>query len=645
MLPGSLVGKYRLIRPIGRGAMGEVWAATNIDTDGEVALKLITSPDPELRRRLLREGRAIGRLEHPNIVQIFDRGETQAGEPFLVMQLLQGETLGDRLRRVRALPPPVAAGIALDVARALRLAHEKQIVHRDLKPANVFLHREPDNDDDVVKVVDFGVSKLSVENEGVVTVMGDLLGSPAYMSPEQIRGGGVDGRTDIWALGVLLFEMLTGQRPFVGPGVSVLQMIVSRPAPRVETLVPTLDPALCAVVAGCLERDPARRVASAAELIGLLRPLVMRGRSATVEEPARERFASFPDAPPAPRVERARESDVATVFRPWVAPPAPGTGTVLLAGAPQPAAQPDPPSVDESERPTAEIIRASPRAPEAPPPFAPSPAAERRPDLLATVSIEPNRLPRSAAEKPGVRTEILDPRDPALADARARALQADPRTSTQILDPRVIPASPRWQPSPGPPETGFRSPFTSPPVAPLAPVAASPGLGRSRLLPLGVGLALCAALAILTIAFFTLQHERAPAAVPSASASAPAPSDPAPIAPAPNDSSDAGPIAPEPVESASGDPLPTPETAEEDPDAGPSTTAPWGKTGPGTLNINSIPPSRVVLDGKPLGHTPKVGVSVPAGAHTVMFVHPELGKKSVTVRVRPGEMKVAAVRF
>ena len=389
MTPGEHIGKYQLLRRLGRGAMGEVWAAINADTEREVALKLITGSDPEMRRRLLREARAIGRLEHPNIVQILDRGETAAGEPFLIMQLLQGETLGERLAKVRTLPQAVAAGIALDVARALRVAHEKAIVHRDLKPANIFLAREPDTDDDVVKVVDFGVSKLSIENEGAATVNGGLLGSPAYMSPEQIRATGVDGRTDIWAVGVLLFEMIAGRRPFGDPSsVVVLGQILTQPVPRLDAVVRHADPALADVVAACLERNLERRVPSAVDLVGLLRPFVTRGRQATLVEPTErmavmpERVASIPDAPLPSAVSDEDEDDSnssTSVFRPsailkaaMLSPKASATGTVLMGG-PRPVASAEPPAIDESERPTTEILRGAPAAARIPPPPAARP--------------------------------------------------------------------------------------------------------------------------------------------------------------------------------------------------------------------------------------------------------------------------------
>jgi eukaryotic-like serine/threonine-protein kinase len=357
-LSNTLIGgKYRPLRRLGHGAMGEVWAAINIDTDREVALKLITSPDPEFRMRLLREARAIGRLNHPNIVQILDRGETEAGEPFLVMQLLQGETLGQKLRREGALPEATAAGIALDVARALRVAHEKDIIHRDLKPANIFLHREPDTEEDVVKVVDFGVSKMSIENEGNATLTGGIVGSPAYMSPEQIRCGPIDGRADVWALGVVLYEMLVGHRPFSNPSaIAVIGQVMQQPIRRVDAVAPGVSAAIADVVSGCLERDLGRRIASAADLSARLKPFAVRRFGTLDDASARARLASLPDAPAAPEPapppaadeDRPRESDVETaVFKPGMMAPgprmpppqAPITGTVIAAGVPAAAAK------------------------------------------------------------------------------------------------------------------------------------------------------------------------------------------------------------------------------------------------------------------------------------------------------------------
>lgn len=276
MKSGALIaGKFRLVRPIGRGAMGEVWEATHEGTSRQVAIKLILEPTDELRIRLIREAQAYGMLRHRNIVEILDVGQTDEGDPFLVMQLLLGETLADRLTRQRRLGVPEAARIARDVARALAVAHTASIIHRDLKPANIFLHDEPDEEIAVVKVVDFGVSKNLLASDGLSTVAGGMVGSPAYMSPEQAAAGTrgpVDHRADLWSLGVVLFEMLTGVRPLQGDAVSIIPQIVSAEIPLVTTFVRSIDPRLAALVARCLDRDLAKRVGSAAELATLLQP-------------------------------------------------------------------------------------------------------------------------------------------------------------------------------------------------------------------------------------------------------------------------------------------------------------------------------------------------------------------------------------
>jgi serine/threonine-protein kinase len=283
--------------------MGVVWAATNERTEREVALKLINGENDALRRRLLREARACGRLTHRNIIEILDVGETQEGEPFLVMPLLSGETLADRLARDGLLPPPLCARIAADIARGLEAAHAAGIIHRDLKPANVFLHREPGNDDDfVVKVLDFGVSKsLAPADAGAATMTGGAVGSPLYMSPEQAIGdAGVGPRADLWALGVLLFEMLTGTRPFyASTAFAVVAKILRGPIPTVLSRAPGVDPALGAVVARCLVRRPADRIASATELCAALLPFAG----------ARER-----PAPPAPMPAPPPDDDEPTGY-------------------------------------------------------------------------------------------------------------------------------------------------------------------------------------------------------------------------------------------------------------------------------------------------------------------------------------------
>ena len=296
---GTLLGgKYRLSRRIGQGAMGAVWAAVNQDTSREVAVKLILGSEPELRQRLMREARSCGALKHPNVIDIYDVAQTGSGEPFLVMELLTGETLSQLLTRKRRLEPMEAARIALAVARALEAAHALGIVHRDLKPANIFLQRTPGEGEPVVKVLDFGVAKNVTSDDGLKTSLGNLVGSPAYMSPEQAGADStVDHQSDIWSLGILLFQMLAGVRPFTGESHLLLPKIIKGPIPTLGETVRDADPMLSEIIARCLKRDRKHRIRSATEIANLLEPIASgrtsQGGGALL--PGRAGFASSPD--------------------------------------------------------------------------------------------------------------------------------------------------------------------------------------------------------------------------------------------------------------------------------------------------------------------------------------------------------------
>jgi eukaryotic-like serine/threonine-protein kinase len=216
-VPGEIIAdKYRLIRRLGEGGMGSVWVAKNLALEVQVALKLIRwDIDKEgADERLLTEARATARLKHPNIVRVFDFGRTSRADPFIVMELLQGETLGDVLDREGRLSATYAVQLLLPCIDALAAAHSKGIVHRDLKPDNVFL---ADSDGRLQpKVVDFGIAKFEVEKrDHKLTQAGTVLGSPDYMCPEQARGvEDLDHRADIWAFCVVLYECITGRVPF-----------------------------------------------------------------------------------------------------------------------------------------------------------------------------------------------------------------------------------------------------------------------------------------------------------------------------------------------------------------------------------------------------------------------------------------------
>ncbi|EYF00352.1 serine/threonine-protein kinase [Chondromyces apiculatus] len=347
---GSLVAKrYRLTRQIGEGAMGAVWAAVDEVTTREVALKLLLRPDPEHRHRLLREARACGSLKHKNIIDVFDIMETETGEPFLVMQLLSGETVAEVLARKRRLDPTEAAAIGRDVSRALSAAHALQIIHRDLKPANIFLHHEPDIEGYVVKVLDFGIAKNLGVSDGLHTVAGGAVGSPFYMSPEQVRGDPtIDFRADIWALGVVLFEMITGVRPFQGETPEVFAKILTGEIPSVTRYVRRIDDRLAQLISRCLSRERDHRYASAAEVSAALEPLLQAAPAGPPFAPTVPALQGIPaPQPSSPALMTPHQPLTSGPQMPAVATPLPGLSPPGLSPPglsprPSPVATPPP---------------------------------------------------------------------------------------------------------------------------------------------------------------------------------------------------------------------------------------------------------------------------------------------------------------
>jgi len=273
--------RFRLVRALGHGGMGEVWLAhdTRLATDCAIKFLLGGALDqPGVRARFEREARAAAQLRSPNVVQILDHGETSS-VPYIAMELLAGEDLSSRLKRVGKLDPATTVEIVRQIARALTRAHAAGLVHRDLKPANVFL--VPDEDRQIVKVLDFGVVKSIAADAPVslreprppevkasATQTGALMGTPSYMSPEQAVGTrDVDTRSDLWSLGVLTFQCLTGKLPFVSHDLADLVMkILLDPIPRPSELVPELPPQVDTWFQRATEREPDRRFQSAREL-------------------------------------------------------------------------------------------------------------------------------------------------------------------------------------------------------------------------------------------------------------------------------------------------------------------------------------------------------------------------------------------
>jgi len=265
------VGGYVLVKQIGAGGMGEVWLAEHVMLGRRAAMKFLHASIArrnELVTRFFNEARAATTIADPGIVQVFDFGHADDGSAYIVMELLEGETLEQRCRRSGTISVADALRITRQIANTLVAAHARGIVHRDLKPENIFL--VPDAEvagGERVKLVDFGIAKLSTD-AGLKTQTSAVMGTPAFMSPEQCRGAGVvDHRADIYSLGCVLFAILTGRPPFVADGAGeLIVMHMTQPPPRASSASPHVPPAIDALIARCLAKDPAQRFASAAEL-------------------------------------------------------------------------------------------------------------------------------------------------------------------------------------------------------------------------------------------------------------------------------------------------------------------------------------------------------------------------------------------
>lgn len=275
LAPGTRVGDYTVERLVGTGGCASVYLATHALIGRRVALKLIHFhlAATGMLQRLIREAQLVNKIRHPNIVDIFDVGFLEDKRPYLVMEFLEGSTLGDLRRARHRLSAAESLAYMKQICAALGAAHEAGVVHRDLCGSNIWVIEEKGVHK--IKVLDFGIAKnLEPSGEPGLTTQYERLGSPNTMAPEQIRGGPIDRCADIYALGVMLFELLTGQYPFTGLPTDVEVAHLTQPPPRPSSLA-AIAPAVEAVVLRCLEKDPANRYPSCAALLAALSDAVL----------------------------------------------------------------------------------------------------------------------------------------------------------------------------------------------------------------------------------------------------------------------------------------------------------------------------------------------------------------------------------
>ena len=409
--PGTIVlGKYRAERLIGRGGMGVVWLARHLRLDEDVALKFLLPTalaKPDIVTRFEREARALVKLKSPHVARVLDVEVTPSGVPFMVMEYLDGQTLAGLVRGGAALPVELVVDYLLQACEAVAEAHALGIVHRDLKPGNLFLTSGADGSP-VVKVLDFGVSKIGAldgTSSDVETKPDAIVGSPPYMSPEQLRSSkDVDARSDVWSLGVCLFELTTGRMPFAAQNLHEhYTKLMVEPPPLPGQVRTDLPPELDAIVEKCLQRDPAARYASVAELARALARLAPDG-ARSAERIERTLTAARPPRPspslPAPpialplsgalssaSIARTRLTDRQRTRRVW--------RTVLVVGALVVAAVAAVVAMRAGSRSNA----ASAPAPQAPPSSAAAPpvAVTAAPEPTVSASAPPPAAPTTSS--------------------------------------------------------------------------------------------------------------------------------------------------------------------------------------------------------------------------------------------------------
>jgi serine/threonine protein kinase len=468
-----LDGKYRVDKVLGVGGMGIVVAATHVQLNTRVAIKFLLPAamgNAQIIERFAREARAAVQIQSEHVARVTDVGSLPTGSPYMVMEYLEGNDLAHAVEREGAMPVERAVGYVLQACEAIAEAHALGIVHRDLKPANLFLARRAGRDP-IVKVLDFGISKTNETGSGL-TQTSSVMGSPFYMSPEQMMSSkDVDSRADIWALGIILYELLSGQPPFSGETMAeVVFQVTQRDAPPLSQRRPDVPEGVVAVVSRCLIRDPRQRYENVARLAAALVPFGPPRSEISLERISRVLGASVP--PPRDETVEGKSQPMRATSSTWARPqdgqPRPAkarmvvaslaASAVLLIGlgvvwralhhgdASNGADLPAPPSA------VAAVAPSAPAAATAPAEAVLVPLPDINAGTVATPAAPPQPAARPVAETPapskGAAHSLIKPKGPP-------PVQSPPAPSASAPPPVAVAPPPPPPPAPAPARGGL----------------------------------------------------------------------------------------------------------------------------------------------------------------------------------------------